>query len=209
MNWVADLQRNLVARELDPGPIDGVRGPRTFAALFGFMGAADSAATFGAVAAGHFAFFDITLPLRIAHFMAQATAETGGFRWLKELWGPTAAQLGYEGRSDLSNTQPGDGFRFRGRGIFQITGRDNYERMGGIIGLDLVANPDLAADPATALHIACLYWDQHKLNLYADEDNVLAVSNGINRGNPASIREPNGFDARKAALAKIKQVLPC
>jgi putative chitinase len=65
----------------------------------------------------------------------------------------------------------------------------------------------LAEQPDTAIHVACLYWNEHRLNEYADADNILGVSNGINRGNPASIREPNGYDARKAALRKAKRVL--
>jgi putative chitinase len=101
----------------------------------------------------------------------------------------------------------GYGQRFLGRGIFQITGRDNYERYGKRCGLDLACNPKLAEDPATALRVACLYWNDHQLNLYADADNILAVSNGINRGNPQSAREPNGYEARKAALRKAKAVL--
>jgi hypothetical protein len=81
------------------------------------------------------------------------------------------------------------------------------QRYGQRIGVDLVCNPDLAAQPETALHIACLYWSDHHLNDYADADNILGVSNGINRGNPASIREPNGYEARKAALRKARAVL--
>lgn len=186
---------------------DGVPGPKTYAALFAFMGAKDTAAQFGQAAAKLFPEFGITTPLRIAHFLAQATAETGGFRYLKEIWGPTAAQKGYEGRSDLGNTITGDGFRFRGRGIFQLTGRDNYERYAKRLSLDIGCNPDLCCEPDTALHIACLYWADHKLNDYADADNILGTSNGINRGNPASIKEPNGYADRKAALRKTKAVL--
>ena len=186
---------------------DGVAGPKTYAALFAYMGAKDTAAAFGQAAATYFPQFGITTPLRISHFLAQAALETGNFRYLKELWGPTEAQKRYEGRADLGNTIPGDGFKFRGRGIFQLTGRDNYERMGKRLGIDLACNPDLAAEPETALRIACLYWNDHHLNQYADVDNVLGVSNGINRGNPASIREPNGFAGRKAELAKAKRVL--
>lgn len=206
MSWGRDLQSRLNGFGYALA-VDGIPGPKTYGALFSYLGAKDTAAAFGLSAALHWPAYEITTPLRIAHFMAQAAAETGYFRYLKELWGPTDAQKRYEGRADLGNTIPGDGFRFRGRGIFQITGRDNYERYGKRLGIDLACNPDFAAQPDTALQIACLYWDDHKLNLYADADNILAVSNGINRGNPASVREPNGFAARKAALAKAKAVL--
>jgi putative chitinase len=188
--------------------VDGIPGPKTYAALFAYMGAKDTAAELGQAAAKYWPQFHISdSPLRVAHFLAQAAAETGNFRWLRELWGPTPAQKGYEGRADLGNCIPGDGQRFMGRGIFQITGRDNYERFGKLCGVDICCNPDLAQQPDMALHIACLYWNEHHLNDYADADNILGVSNGINRGNPASIREPNGYDARKAALRKAKVVL--
>jgi putative chitinase len=205
VSW-ADTQRRLNGFGYQLSA-DGIPGPRTHAALFAYMGAKDTAAAFGAAAAKYFPEFGITSPLRIAHFLAQAAAETGGFRYLREIWGPTNAQARYEGRDDLGNTEAGDGSKYRGRGIFQITGRDNYRRYGDRLGLDLVDHPELAEDPATALHIACLYWSDHRLNDYADADNILGTSNGINRGNPASIKEPNGYAARKAALRKIKTVL--
>jgi putative chitinase len=186
---------------------DGVAGPKTYAALFSFMGAKDTAPAFGEAAAKLFPQYGINTPLRIAHFIAQAAAETGNFRWLREIWGPTAAQKGYDGRKDLGNIIPGDGQRFLGRGIFQITGRDNYERYGKRCGIDLACSPKLAEDPHLALQIACMYWNDHNLNQFADIDNAMAVGNGINRGNPGSSRMPNGFDARKAALAKLKAVL--
>ena len=205
MSW-RDSQRRLA----DFGytvAVDGLPGPQTYGALFAYMGARDTAAAFGQAAATYFPQYGITTPLRVAHFLAQAAHETMGFRYLKELWGPTPAQKGYEGRADLGNCVPGDGFKFRGRGIFQCTGRDNYQRYGQRLGLDLACNPDLAAQPETSLRIACLYWADHRLNDYADADNVLGVSNGINRGNPASIKEPNGYSDRKAQLAKAKKVL--
>ncbi|HET7596700.1 MAG TPA: glycoside hydrolase family 19 protein [Burkholderiales bacterium] len=205
MSW-RDTQRRL--REIGYAlAVDGVPGPQTYGALFAYMGAKDTAAQFGAAAAKYFPEFGIDTPLRVAHFLAQCAAETGDFRYLREIWGPTDAQRRYEGRVDLGNCIPGDGHRFLGRGIFQITGRDNYERYGKRCGLDLACNPQLAEQPETALHVACLYWNEHGLNEYADADNILGVSNGINRGNPASIREPNGYDMRKAALRKAKRVL--
>ena len=187
--------------------VDGDPGPKTYGALFAYMGAKDTAAQFGQAAAKFFPEFGIVTPLRIAHFLAQAATETMGFRYLRELWGPTRQQSDYEHRVDLGNVERGDGFRFRGRGIFQLTGRDNYLRYGKRLGLDLIAHPELAEQPETALHIACLYWADHRLNDYADADNILGTSNGINRGNPASIKEPNGYADRKAALRKIKVVV--
>lgn len=190
-----------------PIAIDDVAGPQTYGALFAYMGARDIAGELGTAAADLFPRYAITTSLRVAHFIAQAAAETGAFRWLRELWGPTATQIGYEGNRALGNTEPGDGYKYRGRGIFMLTGRANYQDYGQRLGLDLIDRPELAATPGVALRIACLYWSDHRLNDYADADNILGVSNGINRGNPASIREPNGFSERKAELAKAKAVL--
>lgn len=187
---------------------DGIAGPKTYSALFAYMGAkADRATDLGAAAAKYWPQFSINSGLRIAHFIAQAAHETGEFRYMREIWGPTPAQRGYEGRADLGNTVPGDGQKFLGRGIFQCTGRDNYQRFGQECGLDLACNPQLAEQPDTAMQIACLYWAQHGLNAYADADNIRATSNGINRGNPASDRVPNGYADRQAQLAKAKRVL--
>lgn len=187
---------------------DGIAGPATYGALFAMMGAkADRATDLGRAAAKYWPQFDITTGLRIAHFIAQAAHETAGFKFMREIWGPTSAQKGYEGRADLGNCIAGDGQKFLGRGIFQCTGRDNYERYGKRCGIDLACSPQLAEQPDAAMHIACLYWADHHLNEYADVDNILGVSNGINRGNPASIREPNGFADRKAQLARAKRVL--
>lgn len=205
MSW-KDTQRRLNSFGYSLAE-DGEPGPLTYGALFAYMGAKDTAPAFGKAAANLLPEFDILPPLRLAHFLAQAAHETGGFRWLKELWGPTDAQKRYEGRQDLGNVIAGDGYKFRGRGIFQLTGRDNYERLGKRIGLDLACEPDLAADPEHSLHIACLYWHDHGLNRFADADNILGTSNGINRGNPGSIREPNGYTDRRAQLRKAKGVL--
>src|SRR5512134_1807593 len=69
---------------------------------------------------------DINTPLRIAHFLAQLGHESGDLRYSEEL----ASGIAYEGRLDLGNTQPGDGMRFKGRGLIQLTGRANYTRYG-------------------------------------------------------------------------------
>ena len=135
--------------------------------------------------------YDINTPLRKAHFWAQAAHETAGFRYTHEIWGPTKAQKRYEGRRDLGNNIPGDGFKFRGRGIFQLTGRANYRTYGQKIDVDLLNNPDAAAEPENALKIACEYWKSRNLNQYADANNIETITRRINGGQ-------NGLADRKA-----------
>ena len=208
---VRRLQIKLNDAGYSPGGIDGDPGPKTFRALFNFMAGrdlGDKGRLLGEAAAKYLPTAGITeKPLRLAHFMAQSSVETMRFHYMREVWGPTPEQKRYETRADLGNCIPGDGRKFLGRGVFQCTGRDNYERYGKRIGLDLACNPELAEEPDVAIHIATLYWSDHRLNDYADADNILGTSNGINRGNPASIKEPNGYADRKAALARAKLVL--
>ena len=143
--------------------------------------------------------YGINTPLREAHFWAQAAHETGGFKWMRENWGPTPAQEKYEGRKDLGNIQPGDGKRYAGRGIFQLTGRANYKHFGGLLALDLVGYPDLAAEPENALRIACEYWRSRNINACADADDVVAVTKKINGGT-------NGIADRRTCLAVAKKM---
>jgi putative chitinase len=126
--------------------------------------------------------YGINTPLRVSHFWAQAAHECAGFKTMHEYWGPTKAQIRYEGRVDLGNINPGDGYLFRGRGIFQLTGRANYEKMGELLGLDFISHPDLAANPETALRIACEYWKSRGLNALADKNDIVAITKKINGG---------------------------
>ena len=88
--------------------------------------------------------FAIETPARIAAFVAQLAHESGQFRFMEEIWGPTPAQQRYEPLSTLAatlgNTETGDGKRFKGRGPIQITGRANYRRFGDLLGIDLVSD---------------------------------------------------------------------
>ena len=79
---------------------------------------------------------------RVAMFLAQVGHETGSLKWQNEIWGPTAAQTRYEGRKDLGNVQPGDGAKFAGRGLIQLTGRSNYQAFSTAIG-----DPSIMSDP--------------------------------------------------------------
>src|SRR5713226_3697023 len=114
--------------------------------------------------------FEIAAYLREAAFLAQIAHESGELRFMEEIWGPTPAQLRYEGRRDLGNTQPGDGKRFKGRGPIQITGRANYRKYGSDLGIDLIADPKRAATPEVGFRIAGLYWKSHGCNALADSE---------------------------------------
>lgn len=145
--------------------------------------------------------YSINSNLRLAHFIAQACHETEGFRYLKEIWGPTPAQKRYDGRADLGNSRPGDGRLYCGRGIFQLTGRSNYARIGAALALPLEVEPEMACDPGISVKIACHYWMVHGINQPADADNVVLVTRLINGGT-------NGIENRKACLARAREVLP-
>ena len=119
-----------------------------------------------------FATSTVDTPPRLAAFLAQAAHESGEFRWWVERWGPTEAQRLYEPPHDkaveLGNTQVGDGFRYRGRGPFQLTGRANYRAAGLRLGLPLEADPDLVEEVAIGCLTAVDFWDTRRLALLAD-----------------------------------------
>ncbi len=169
---------------------------------------------------------------RIRHFLAQCAAETGGFT-IKEENGNYSAQglldtfpkyfksksmarayahkpeaifnRTYGGR--MGNTLPGDGYKYRGRGILQMTGKESYQRFGDMLGIDLVNNPDLASDPMISVKAAVQYWTDKGLNAWADKDDLLAVSRGVNVGNPKKNIQPNGMKHRKSWYAKLSKAL--
>lgn len=136
--------------------------------------------------------------LRLCHFLAQAAHETDGLRTLEEYGGPAYFRR-YDGRRDLGNTRAGDGARFHGRGIFQLTGRYNYRHYGALIGIDLEAQPERAAEPAISLAFA--YWRARGIDVHADADDIVAVTKAINGGR-------NGLAQRRAYLARAKAVFP-
>ncbi|MGU2444456.1 glycoside hydrolase family 19 protein [Burkholderia cenocepacia] len=157
------------------------------------------------------ALYAIDSPVRQAAFLSECGHECGRFLWLREIWGPTAAQRAYEPTStkaaELGNTQPGDGFRYRGGGLLQITGRYNYRVMGQKIGIDLEGNPDLITQPSTAAHASAQFWADHALSAFADAGDFLSISRAINLGNPRSAATPNGMDDRLTLWASCKAAL--
>ncbi len=120
----------------------------------------------------------INTPERQSAFLAQLAHESGQLQYMEEI----ASGAAYEGRSDLGNTQPGDGTRFKGRGPIQLTGRANYAAASRDLGIDLVNNPTRAADPDVAFRIATWYWDSRNLNQYADAGNFSQITYRINGG---------------------------
>lgn len=144
----------------------------------------------------------IDAPAREAEFLAQACLETDYFKTLREYWGPTKTQAGYEGRKDLGNVVAGDGKRFMGRGIFQLTGRANYASYGKRLGIDLLKEPQLAERPDISLRIAAMYWNDKGLNAYADRGDTAAISRAINRGNAKS-KSPANHEADRIKIAKL------
>ncbi len=144
--------------------------------------------------------YQIDTPLRMAHFLAQVCHESGGLRYTREIWGPTPAQVKYEGRKDLGNIGKGDGKKFMGRGLIQTTGRANYVKVGRALACDFVAHPEQLEDFPYAALSAGVFWRQNKLNGLADADDCRGCTKRINGG-------LNGFTDRQVYLARAKSFL--
>lgn len=152
--------------------------------------------------------YKINTPQRLAHFMAQVSHECGGGTiteenlrysavrmtqvWPSRFRSIAAAQPYANNPKALANkvyngrmgNRPGtdDGWNYRGRGLIQITGRDGYQQVGKVAGLDLVANPSLANDPKGALEVAAAFWTWKRLNAVADTGNLTAITRIVNGG---------------------------
>jgi putative chitinase len=130
--------------------------------------------------------FGITTARRQAAFLANVAEESGELRWLAEL----SDGLQYEGRKDLGNVEPGDGPRYKGRGLLQATGRAQYATIGAALGLPLIDQPELLKTPTAACRSAGWIWAvEKKLNQHADLDEFGACCHAINGGY-------NGLDSR-------------
>lgn len=140
--------------------------------------------------------YEINTDLRVAHFLAQIIHESAGLQTTEEF----ASGAAYERRVDLGNTVPGDGKRYKGRGVLQLTGRANYRRYGQILGLDLEGQPHMAAEPLVSLRIACVYWRDRHINPLCDADDLVGVTKKVNGGT-------NGLADRGRYLAKAKVAL--
>lgn len=141
--------------------------------------------------------FEINTPLRLCHWLAQVLHESGEFKYTQEL----ASGKAYEGRKDLGNTSSGDGMKYKGRGLIQITGKANYEAYKKYCGFDVVSNPSLLELPLGAVRSSMWFFSVYKgLNKYADKDDVVTITKKINGG-------LNGFAQRKEYLRRAKLVI--
>lgn len=179
---------------------------------------------------------EVNTPLRQAHFLAQAAHESLLFSITKENLNYSAAGLkaifpkyfqtdairaqyarkpeaianrAYANRMGNGPEASGDGWKYRGRGYFQLTGKNNYEKFSKDTYGDtrILLNPDVVAEPADAMKSSLWYWKNNNLSNWADKDNVTALSKAINLGNPHSNATPHGLEDRKKYLAKAKSLL--
>jgi len=173
--------------------------------------------------------FDITTPLRIAHFLAQTAHESANYTVLVENlnYGARGLLATWPSRFDeakaaLYERQPekianyvyaermgngpessGDGWRFRGRGILQLTGRATYRAAGQFLGADLEAEPELLATPRFASLAAGWYWQARNINALCDSDDGVAVTEAVNGGRHGLEHRLELLNLAKAVLQKI------
>lgn len=140
--------------------------------------------------------YEINTSLRLAAFLAQVGHESGRMRYVEEI----ASGRAYEGRLDLGNTEKGDGMRFKGRGLIQITGRANYTELSNDVHLDFVSNPLELCYPEYAVLSACWFWSKRDLNKYADAGEFKEITRRINGGY-------NGLEDREKLYHKCKRML--
>ena len=146
--------------------------------------------------------FEIDTTIRQCHFLAQIAVESGSLTYVREL----ASGEDYEGRESLGNKFAGDGVKFKGRGLIQLTGRENYQRFQDWLvlnydrNIDIMTYPELLETPELAVMVAGWYWDVRNVNVMADRDDVVSVTRKVNGGS-------NGLTQRMDFLNKAKIVL--
>jgi putative chitinase len=162
------------------------------------------------------ALYNIDTPARQAMFLANIGHETGGLKWLTEIWGPTPAQKRYEGRADLGNTQPGDGARFKGHGMLQTTGRFNHAAVRDRLRVrfpelgvpDFEAEPERLAEPEWAALSAADYIAMTNCQRFADAGDFDGYCDTINRGKKTAAEgDSNGWGHRLALYNAARAVL--
>lgn len=139
-------------------------------------------------------------PLVVAHWLAQLAHESGQLRYTREI----ASGAAYEGRRDLGNTEPGDGVRFRGRGLIQLTGRANYSRYQDATGNLVVSMPEMLERPDLAADVSGWFWSDRKISsLVPTPDPVLAITRRINGGTNHLTERRQFFAAAQRAFAAL------
>lgn len=168
----------------------------------GFRTQIPIATAFGDILAEACAAYRIDTPLRLEHFIAQCAHESDGFRTTEEY----ASGRAYEGRKDLGNIKPGDGVRYKGRAVIQLTGRDNYRAFTKWMRKikpdcpDFEAQPELVAQFPWAGWAAVFFWSEKGLNSLADKDDLIAITERVNGGR-------NGLASRAKYLARAKTTI--
>ena len=140
--------------------------------------------------------FEINTPVRIQMFLAQIGHESGELRYVLEL----ASGQSYEGRKDLGNTQIGDGVKYKGRGLLQITGRNNYVLCGMCLDLPLLENPELLEQHPYSSLSSGWFWSTNNLNSFCDANDFERLTKKINGG-------LNGYANRLLLYQRAKKVI--
>jgi putative chitinase len=167
--------------------------------------------------------YEIDTPERVAGFLSQVAHESGGFKFVEENLNYSAPALRsvfgkyftddtqanaysrypekiankvYANRMGNGDEASGDGWKYRGRGLIQLTGKDNYAACGNALGVDFVSDPDLVASPDFAALSAGWYWFTRHVNNYADAKDIVGMTKRVNGGT-------NGLDDRQMRYAKI------
>ena len=122
--------------------------------------------------------YEVNTPLRMSAFLAQIGHESGQLRYVQEI----ASGKAYEGRKDLGNVFFGDGVRYKGRGLIQITGRANYQSLSNDLGVDFINEPEKLQSPKYAVLSAFWFWDKKNLNKWADIPDFEKITRIINGG---------------------------
>ena len=145
--------------------------------------------------------FDIDNPLRWAHYLAQIAHESMEFRYTEEIasgarydTGALAVKLGNTPQKD------GDGQKYKGRGLMQITGKYNYSEYKKFCGFDVLKQPELLAKPVGAIRSSMWIWKKKNLNYYADIDALLTITKLINGGT-------NGYSERKKYYDRARRAI--
>jgi len=126
--------------------------------------------------------YGIVKPAQITAFLSQIGHESGGLKWSTEL----ASGKAYENRKDLGNTSRGDGVKYKGRGLIQVTGKANYEKMSEAFGQDFVSNPELIATPKYAVLTAAHYWVNRKKKYKGRSLNLNEIAEDLDHTEPAN-----------------------